>query len=150
MSAVFVRLLEYHEMDRDRSWHRRREVEQAGRDATVEALRSALAPVSCAFSDEATLHATIEDALERAGIHFEHELSLDSANRPDFLVGGIALEAKIAGSLASVTRQLHRYAALEAVSAVVLVTTCMRHTRLPNTMCGRAVHVIHLNPLRGL
>jgi len=63
---------------------------------------------------------------------YSREVRLDEHNRIDFLVElngttKVGVEVKIAGSLASVRRQLERYAALADVDELLLVTTKAQH-----------------------
>lgn len=100
------------------------------------------------FTSERDLQDAIAEALTNADIPHEREYPLSRQDRPDFIVGeNLALEVKIKGGLTAVTRQLHRYAQHERVHAILLVTTRANHRRLPATMNGRRVYVLHLNPL---
>jgi len=92
-------------------------------------------------SDEASFQNGIALAFESAGIAFQREVRLSERDRVDFLVGRIAVEAKIDGSLSQVTRQLHRYAQSELIDELVLVTTRLRHARMPDRMNGKPVAV---------
>jgi len=110
----------------------------------LDAITETLTSMRCSFTAERGLQDGIERALLAAGIAATREAPLTKRDRVDFLAGDIAIEVKVDGSLADVTRQLHRYAACPEVSALVLVTTRGAHTRLPDTLGGKPVRVVHL------
>lgn len=65
------------------------------------------------------------------------------AGRLDLLVDGcIAVEVKVAGSRAAVERQLRRYAAIEHVTGLVLVTTVAQHRTIGPTIGGKPLVVV--------
>lgn len=94
--------------------------------------------------NEADLQRAIAHVFDGEGITFEREVTLSEGDRVDFLVGTIGVELKVDGSLSSVTRQLHRYAASPLVSELLLVTTRMRHRNMPGSFNGKAITVVHL------
>lgn len=115
---------------------------------SVRLVRQALEARSFSWTDEADLQAAVEGALRDDGLQFEREVELSARSRVDFLVSrGVAVELKTDGSLTEVTRQLHRYALHDDVSAVVLVTTRMRHRAVPAKMGGKPCQVVYLPPL---
>lgn len=67
--------------------------------------------------------------------HYEREVRVDERNRLDFAVqidgDVVAVEVKIAGSRKDVLRQLTRYAHLDDVDELLLVTTKANHHRMP-------------------
>lgn len=87
-------------------------------DRIVATLRSA----RFVHVDEDELQRGIAEVLSRAEIAFEREVRLSDRDRIDFLVGGLGIEVKLAGSARSVRRQLERYAASSRVEALLLVT----------------------------
>lgn len=89
----------------------------------------------------------IEAALSALGYRFEREFRLNGRDRPDFVVGMpvVAVEVKIKGSLAEVTRQIHRYAQHPDVTGILVVTTRADHRRLPDTLSGKPVAVCYLD-----
>lgn len=99
-----------------------------------------------AEGSEAALQQGVEAVLERASIDFTREAKLSAGERLDFVVHlegcRVALECKVDGSLAAVTRQLMRYAQLADVRAVLLVTTRLRHAKVPATLNGKPVRVV--------
>lgn len=104
--------------------------------AAVRDLRSA--------PDEHALQATIAERLAGADIGFEREVRLSTHDRIDFLCDAVGVEVKVDGSLAAVTRQLHRYAQSPRVRHLVLITTKLQHARAGGTMNGKTVAVAHL------
>jgi hypothetical protein len=108
---------------------------------TTDEIVAALAPYRFTSYTERSLQDVIARALETAGIDFRREKPLSVEDRPDFLCEGVAVEIKIKGSLADVTRQLHRYAQHPSVTSLLLVTTKAAHTRIAREMNGKPVHV---------
>jgi ABC-type uncharacterized transport system substrate-binding protein len=91
------------------------------------------------YSSETDLQAAIAKLLDRAGIDYRREFRLCELDRPDFMVGDVAIEVKIDGSLASVVRQIARYAEHDEVRAIVLVSTRAVHRSIPATFNGKPV-----------
>lgn len=107
----------------------------------MEQIISALATSRFTYMTERDLQDGIARALEAACLIFERERPLSPEDIPDFTCGVTAVEVKIKGSLADVTRQLHRYAQHEEVEEILLVTTRAAHTRTPRLLNGKPVHV---------
>lgn len=82
--------------------------------------------------------------LQEEGIAFAREFIIDSKSRIDFLVGAVGLEVKVGGSLAAVTRQLFRYAQVEVIKELVLVSSRQFHNQLPAEMNGKPLRAISL------
>lgn len=101
---------------------------------------------ACTFSyqSEDELQQGIFQALTEAGISSEREVKLTAHDRIDFMVGKIGIEVKVDFSAAAVVRQLHRYAQLPQIEALVLVTTRHRHCDMPETLNGKPVEVVYL------
>lgn len=94
------------------------------------------------YANEKELQEGLAQAFAEEGIDFRREHSLAPGDIVDFLIGPVAVEVKIGGSLAGVTRQLHRYAQHEPVEALVLVTGLLRLGNLPETLNGKALSVV--------
>jgi len=101
----------------------------------------------------------LQDAIGRALVALAlpaiREAPLTPQDRVDFLVGsfplallpacGVALEVKVGGSLADLTRQLFRYAESPRVLSLLVVTTRSRHRNLPSTIAGKPLVVLCLS-----
>lgn len=109
---------------------------------SLSELRKHLAQYRYRFDTEADLQEKIEAALKAIGVSYEREFVLDPKNRIDFLVGNVGVEIKVKGSLADVTRQVHRYLAFEGVGSLLLVTTRTTHKGLVRTMQGKELDVL--------
>jgi hypothetical protein len=91
-------------------------------------------------SSEAALQMSIEEALVGGGIPFEREVRLSAADRIDFMVGSIGIEAKCRYPKRSIFRQLERYAARAEITALILITgTAMG---LPAEIGGKPVFIV--------
>lgn len=96
------------------------------------------------YRDEQQLQDGIEAMLQAEAIPYEREKVLGPNARPDFFVDGVALEVKIKHSLADLTRQVYRYAAYDAVQSIIVVTTRMRLSNLPDFILCKPVRVVIL------
>lgn len=97
------------------------------------------------YSDETVLQDSIERVLLGNGIPFKRERYESDGERPDFMVGGIALEVKIKGGTAALTRQVYRYAKLPTVSEIVVVASRSRLAGgLPEEINGKPIRVVSL------
>lgn len=96
------------------------------------------------LGDEASVQVALERLLIRENIEHGREVRLDKASRIDFMVGAIGVEVKVGGGLASVARQLERYARLDAILEIVLVTTRVQLARVPREANGKRIHVAAL------
>lgn len=94
---------------------------------------------------ESDIHAAIAAELDRQGIHFEHEHTLDPRNRVDFLcAGGMAIEVKKGKPTSSALEaQAARYAEFDAVTSLFLVVErCVFEP--PSEVNGKPVHYVAL------
>jgi hypothetical protein len=110
----------------------------------ADAICALLGGYRFACSNEAQLQQAIEELLRQAGYQFMREKHLSRKDKPDFDVGGVAIEVKVDGSLTDVLRQLSRYAEQPAVDVLVLVTTRATHARVPTSMGGKPIRLVHL------
>lgn len=111
---------------------------------TVDELAAALRRFRFRFNSERELHEGISRCLDSLGISYSYEHSISPTDRPDFLVGTVAIEAKVDGSLADLTRQVHRYAKSDRVQAIVVVSSKARHRMLPPEISGKPLRVVPL------
>lgn len=93
-------------------------------------LRDLLAGHQFASRTESQLQSAIEECLKQNGIAYQREFRLTEKDRPDFIVGKVAIEIKIDGSCSEVIRQLYRYAQHPDVEEILLITTCAKHLRI--------------------
>lgn len=122
-------------------------------DPSGDAIVSVLRAYRFRWADEADLQAGVHGALTASGYNPEREVRLSARDRIDVLVGTIGIEVKVArpGSVAPaerVTTQLQRYAAHEQITELILVTTTVRHKRVPDQVGGVPVHVVVVGGLR--
>lgn len=96
------------------------------------------------YASEDDLQEGIAQAFAEDGIPFTREVSVGLTSRIDFLVDRIGVEVKTKGALASVTRQLYRYAASDQIGSLVLVTTRAQHRGVPQIILGKACHAVWL------
>lgn len=96
------------------------------------------------FTSELQLQDAIARAFASERVVALREQALTLQDRPDFLVGDLAVEVKVGGSLSDALRQLHRYAQHEDVAGLLLVTSRLQHTDVPETMTGKPVRAVHV------
>lgn len=97
------------------------------------------------YRDEGQLQESLATVLAGAGHTVQREVILPRAGRIDFVVDdGIGIEVKVDGPAAAVARQLRRYASSPAINALILVTTRVRHTRVPAEINGKPIQVVTL------
>ena len=111
-------------------------------------LYAALAERRPQIPSERALCDAIDRVLFGLGYTFEREFHLDARDRPDFVVGlvpVVAIEVKVKGSLAELTRQIHRYAQHPDVSGILVISTRSDHQRLPDSLGGKPVAVCYLD-----
>jgi hypothetical protein len=111
-------------------------------------IEMAIATRAFTFSTEAELQAGIRGVLERdpltEGLERFNEVAIDAESRIDFLVRGIGIECKVAGSVATIAPQLLRYLESPSVHALLLVTTKRAHARLEGEPLGKRLRVLVL------
>lgn len=116
-------------------------------DDLLARIEQALVQHRFRWTRETDLHAGIAEVFRSCGLSFEQEKRLTEGERTDFWLSPVAIEVKVDGGLSAVTRQVMRYADVETVEAVILVTTKMQHRRMPATMRGKPLKVVYLSPL---
>jgi hypothetical protein len=95
------------------------------------------------YCNEAELQAGLGAALTNLGYTVLREVILTPQDRVDFLVDGVGIEVKVKGPTTAVVRQLVRYAEHDAIEALILVTTRLRH-QPPRELNGKSVIVVAL------
>ena len=115
-----------------------------------ECIVHALERIRCgAACTEAALHAQVAQILHESGMDAQHEVRLAPGCRIDFMCGGIGIEIKKSRpDRARLLAQLNRYAACEAVSALIVVAP--KSVRLPKEIGGKPVTMIALERLWGI
>lgn len=106
--------------------------------------------VQLSYATEVGLQEQLHGLFLSARFDFTRECRLSPRDRVDFLVntasGNIAVECKTAGAIATITRQLSRYAESSDVHEIVLVTSKRKH------IAGEAFREQSIlgKPLRGI
>lgn len=101
------------------------------------------------YASEARLQEGLAVALTQAGYNVRREVRLDARSRVDLIVEPhrrlerVGVEVKVAGSRASVLRQVTRYLQSDEIDALVLVTSRVRHTFAP-IVAGKPLVVVQL------
>jgi hypothetical protein len=101
------------------------------------------------YTTEGQLQQALAELFAAEQVNADREAHLTPADRPDFLIGGIAVEVKVKGTTANLERQLGRYLAHDRVGAAIVVTRCARHRQLPGQIGGKPVYVVWLSGLFG-
>lgn len=96
------------------------------------------------FQDEKALQDGIELVLKTNGIAFKREARLDAQNRPDFLLGSLAIEVKTKGSFADFLRQAQRYLEHDTVASLIVVGTPKWMPLVPPELEGKPIYVVRL------
>jgi hypothetical protein len=89
--------------------------------------------------NEATLQFAIAHCFDLNKIVYDREVRLNAEDRPDFMVGAVAVEVKIDGSPSEILRQLHRYVQHQCVTEILLVTTRSKHINLTSEFNGKPI-----------
>ena len=74
------------------------------------------------ITSERLAHDAIAEALGRDGLDVRREVILTPKDRIDIMMEGIGVEVKVAHARRDIHAQLKRYAALDAIEALVLAT----------------------------
>ena len=96
------------------------------------------------FSSEKDLQDGIEMVLLSHGVPYLREAHLGISDRPDFMIGGIAMEVKTKGSLSALLRQIARYAEHEEVADIIVIGSIAWIPEVPEELNGKPVHSIYL------
>lgn len=102
------------------------------------------------FSNEDELQQGIWKAIGEniywVGSGWKREHVLSKKDRIDFFQKstGIGIEVKIGHALSALTRQLHSYSQYESINGLVLVTSKIRLTALPDSINGKPIRIVNL------
>lgn len=110
----------------------------------LDRLVSVLACYRYRYSSEAELQEGISDALKASEIEHKRECALGRPDRPDFLVGSLAIEVKINGSLSSLLRQISRYTKHTEVSGVLVIGSPHWLPLVPETLNEKPIRNLRL------
>jgi hypothetical protein len=112
-------------------------------NVTPEWIVRTISRLRCDLTDEKRCQGDIAAGLTTDGIAFEREKVLGPGERPDFMIGGTAVEVKMnRAAPRQIFRQLERYAKHESVKAIVLVTN--RAMGLPHAIGGKPAYYVSL------
>lgn len=111
---------------------------------TAAYLRDYLGNFRYQLDSEEAIQLGIAAALQEGGLPFEREPRLSSTERPDFLVDGVAIEVKRHGPLNALLRQLSRYAELDSVRELLVVTARLQSTDVPAELHGKPLECLVL------
>ncbi|MER6816450.1 hypothetical protein ABT299_44915 [Spirillospora sp. NPDC000708] len=114
------------------------------KDALSFLVRPLIAGQPYDYRTEHDLHRAVSGTLGNAGVRFAHEFALTSTERIDFISRGVGIEVKTTGTIAEVGAQLRRYGNTGRLSALMLVTTCAEHRRVPVHGYGVPTAIIHV------
>lgn len=111
---------------------------------TAAHLKSYLGNFRYQLDSEESIQLGIAAALQAGGLAFEREPRLSSTERPDFMVDGVAIEVKRHGALNALLLQLSRYAQLESVLELLVVTARVQSTDVPSALHGKPLECLVL------
>lgn len=95
------------------------------------------------MAQESLLQEDLEKHFRAGCIPYEREFKFSTTERVDFFVDGhIAVELKIKGSRRGILRQMQRYADVERVDSLILMTSAAMG--MPATLSGKPVYVVQL------
>lgn len=111
----------------------------------LDAIARGLLSGRYSFQNESELQEGIASVFASLGWVVVREYRLTDHDRPDFFFEeeGLVVEVKVKGATTQVLRQLSRYAESPKVSAVVLVTSLMRHS-VPEGFNGKPLVLVRI------
>ncbi len=107
-------------------------------------LKHYLAAFRYDLTSEDSIQVGIAGVLRAGGVAFERETRLSSRDRLDFLVGDVAIEVKLKGTVNDLLRQLSRYTEHESVGELLVVTGRVQLSGLPEQIVGKPLECIPL------
>lgn len=111
---------------------------------SITELRKVIDAYRFRYVTESDLQDGIEDALRVNGIDYRREQPISKTDRPDFLVGGIAVEVKTKGTLPALLRQINRYAAHDYVRSILVIGTPRWIHAIPQVLGEKEVYSLRL------
>ena len=116
----------------------------------LEAVFTALKAMRPPFMlHEYDIHQMIGICLADAGFDFIHEAKIGAGCRIDYLVGRVGIEIKKGKPVvATLCRQLARYAACDGVESLIVIT--QRSVRIPESVLGKPIRHLVLSQLWGV
>lgn len=110
-------------------------------ETPVQKIARILSMLRFRFATEAELQDGIAEAL--SGYDVQREVRLNARDRIDFTLWGVGIEVKIKGGVSALTRQLVRYAELDEVKGLVVVTSQTQYAlQLPRELGGKPMAVV--------
>lgn len=110
----------------------------------VDEIVKALSAERLPFGPEAQFQEAVEPVMRLVCPDVIREHRFNPHSRIDFFVPshGIGVECKVQGVFSQVERQLERYAQIDDVRVLVLVTASARLGQLPTTFLGKPLYVV--------
>lgn len=103
-------------------------------NASAESILRAFDGFAVRAVEESDLQEAVARILRGSRVEFDEQVQLAPGERIDFMCGSVGLELKTKGGVSPLLRQLHRYAAHERVSALIVVTTRRALAALPRAI----------------
>lgn len=95
------------------------------------------------------IHPHIAEALDQAGLHYEHEVKIGPRMRVDFLLDGVVIEVKRRRpDPYRLKKQLERYASSDQVEGVIVVAE--RSVPVPSEINSKPIRFLSLDSLWGI
>ena len=94
------------------------------------------------LSNEKLTQGQIEKELTLDRIVFYREKRLSETDKPDFMIGDIAIEVKLKGSAAEIFRQCERYCSYSEVRVLILM--CSRPMGIKGEINGKPIYLIDM------
>lgn len=110
---------------------------------TSAELKTLIESYAYIFSNEIQLQDGIKKTFDMNSVQYEREKTFGN-NRIDFVHSTIAIEIKIKQPAMKVLKQLHRYAQIDTITEIMLITSRSMH-KMPPTLNDKTLTVIRLN-----
>ena len=122
-----------------------------GLDAKMNTIIAALQSIRLRRAGEEVsyIHPLVAEALDRAGLSYEHEVRIGQRIRLDFLLDGIVIEVKRRRpDPHRLLKQLEKYTDSDQVEGVVVVAE--RSVPVPPEINGKPIRFLSLDSLWGI